>query len=123
MVTIATQTHTATHLPSATSAGIGNSTYLSKDHVAQTDISVTQKQAETNPGKDQLEDLTRQLNTKAQNENLDITFGYDKDLNKVYISVIDKHSGKEIRKLPSDEALKFAKSIKESLGRLLDRRG
>jgi len=53
---------------------------------------------------------------------LDVSFAYDKELNKVYINVIDKDSGKVIRKLPSEEAMKFAKSIKESIGKLLDRR-
>jgi uncharacterized FlaG/YvyC family protein len=69
-----------------------------------------------------LEGLSQKLNQKAQEEKLDISFEYDKELNKVYINVVDKHSGKVIQKLPSEEAMKFAKSIKESLGKLLDRR-
>jgi len=69
-----------------------------------------------------LKKLTDELNSKAKDSHLDVSFAYDKELNKVYINVIDKDSGKVIRKLPSEEAMKFAKSIKESIGKLLDRR-
>ncbi len=122
MVAQATQIHTTAHIPSATSAKVEHATQTKQVHLEHSDRDAKEHESKM-LSENQLKDLTEQLNTQVQNENIDISFGYDKELNKVYISVVDKNSGKEIRKLPSDEALKFAKSMKESLGRLLDRRG
>ena len=123
MVTHAMATPTATHHHATATTGISSRAHESKIQATQTDSFTTQKQAGTSHNKEQLKELTQQLNTQAEHEHLNIAFGYDEELKRVYISVIDKASGKEIRKLPSDEALKFAKSMKESLGRLLDKRG
>jgi flagellar protein FlaG len=67
--------------------------------------------------------LVNELNDISQKEPLSVSFGYDEELGKVFINVVDKNSGEVIRKLPSEEAMKFAKSIKETVGKLLDKRG
>ena len=122
MVAQATQIHTTTHLPSATSAKVEQTSHSMQMHVATSDTR-TKEPEQNKLSPDQMSDLTHQLNQKAQTESLSVVFGFDRELNQSYISVIDKDSGREIRKLPSEDALKFAKSMKESLGRLLDRRG
>jgi flagellar protein FlaG len=67
--------------------------------------------------------LVDKLNDISEKEPLSVSFGYDEELGKVFINVVDKNSGEVIRKLPSEEAMKFAKSIKETVGKLLDKRG
>ena len=67
--------------------------------------------------------LTEELNSMAQKENLDISFGYNKKLDKVFINVVDKNSGEVIQKLPSEEAMKFAEGMHDLIGKLLDKKG
>ncbi len=67
--------------------------------------------------------LTKKLNDIAKKSDTAISFSYNEKLNSSIITVIDQKSGKVIRKLPSEEAIKFAESIKDELGKLLDRRG
>ncbi len=119
MVAQTAQIHTTAHFPSATSAKVEHTKLM---HAQESDAP-TQEHTKKALKPEQMKDLTQQLNQKAQSESLNVVFGFDRELNQSYISVIDKDSGKEIRKLPSEDALKFAKSMKESLGRLLDRRG
>ena len=67
--------------------------------------------------------LTGSLNAKAESANLDISFGYNKKIDKVFINVVDKNSGEVIQKLPSEEAMKFAEGMHDLIGKLLDKKG
>ncbi len=67
--------------------------------------------------------LTQKLNDVATKEQLDISFGYNEKIDRVVINVTDKHTGEVIRKLPSEDAVKFAEGMKEMLGKLFDRKG
>lgn len=70
-----------------------------------------------------MQKLSEKLNTVAKNEHLDISFGYNDKIDKVFINIVDKNSGEVIRKLPSEEAIKFAEGMKDLLGKLFDRKG
>jgi flagellar protein FlaG len=70
-----------------------------------------------------MEKLSKELNHIAAKENLDISFGYNEKIDKVFINIVDKSSGEVIRKLPSEEAIKFAEGMKELLGKLFDKKG
>ncbi len=70
-----------------------------------------------------MQKLTKELNQNANDANLNISFGYNKELNKTVITVVDKSSGEVITKLPSEDAMKFAQGMKELQGKLLDRKG
>ena len=70
-----------------------------------------------------MEKLTTQLNKISQEENLSVSFAYNEKINRVYINVVDKNSGDVIRKLTSEEAMKFAESMQDVLGKLFDTKG
>ncbi len=67
--------------------------------------------------------LTEELNKLSETKNLDISFGYNEKIDKVIINVLDKNTGEVIRKLPSEDAVKFAEGVEEMLGKLLDKKG
>ncbi len=70
-----------------------------------------------------MQQLTDELNQIAKKEQLDISFGYNDKIDKVFINIVDKSSGEVIRKLPSEEAIKFAEGMKDLLGKLFDKKG
>lgn len=67
--------------------------------------------------------LTAKLNKVAELENLDISFGYNEKIDRVIINVLDKNTGEVIRKLPSEDAVKFAEGMEDMLGKLFDSKG
>ena len=67
--------------------------------------------------------ISEKFNRLSEEMNLDIKFAYNDKIDQFYINVIDKNSGKVIRKLPSDEAMKIAESMKELVGTLFDKKG
>ncbi len=92
------------------------------------EISIVQsKELETNDRSNKNTDeallnITLNLNNIAKKENLDIGFEYNHELQESYISIKDNDTGKVIRKIPSEEALKFREGIKELIGILFDRK-
>jgi flagellar protein FlaG len=121
MVELQATIQTATPIPHATMLGSDAAETNIKpkqQDVVKVDSSIESKSKSYN-----IEDLTNKLNERAKSENLSISFTYNEKLNRSIINVIDKKSGEVIRKLPSDEAIKFAESIKEAVGKLLDKKG
>ena len=83
----------------------------------------TNNRSNNNQNRDkELLDITLNLNNIAKKENLDISFEYNEKLQESYISIKDNDTGKVIKKIPSEEALKFREGIKELIGILFDRR-
>ncbi len=115
MVSVVQNQMPTTHISPATSASL--SVADKKDDTQLISKSLVQDREVD------MEKLNKKLNSIAKEQSLDVSFGYDKELNKVYINVVDKNSGEVIRKLPSQEAMNFAKSMKEAVGKLLDKRG
>ncbi len=70
-----------------------------------------------------LRESAEKFNKMSEELNLDVKFAYNDKIDQVYLNVIDKHTGRVIRKLPSEEAMKISESMKELVGALLDKRG
>lgn len=70
-----------------------------------------------------LKETTEKFNKMSEELNLDVKFAYNDKIDQVYLNVIDKHTGRVIRKLPSEEAMKISESMKELVGTLLDKKG
>lgn len=71
---------------------------------------------------DDTKKLVDELNEISDSLNTDIKFSFDDELSEFYVTVSDKHTGRVIRKLPSEEAMKIKKSMKELVGSLLDKK-
>ena len=87
-----------------------------QSHVAET-VQDPQKQQAL------LKESAEKFNKMSEELNLDVKFAYNDKIDQVYLNVIDKHTGRVIRKLPSEEAMKISESMKELVGALLDKRG
>jgi flagellar protein FlaG len=62
---------------------------------------------------DDLKQAVGQLNDYVQNMQRDLQFSIDKDSGITVVKVIDTKSEKVIRQIPSEEALKLARSLAE----------
>ena len=82
----------------------------------------SEKDVEKKLTSQETKELVNELNEISDSLDTDIKFGFDDDLDEVYVTVTDKHTGKVIRKLPSEEAMKIKKSMKELVGSLFDKK-
>ena len=86
------------------------------DHMAQDRPKSTSEQHSP-------KEIAKKFNKLSDEMDLDIKFAYNDKIDQIYINVIDKHTGKVIRKLPSEESMKIAESMKELVGALFDKKG
>ena len=73
--------------------------------------------------KKELKEVVQKLNEEMQSLRTSIHFGFDDKVDELYVSVIDTKTHEEIRKIPSEEALKLAAKMRELIGMLFDKKG
>ena len=67
--------------------------------------------------------VSQEFNEISDSLNLDVKFAYNEKIDEMYISVTDKHTGRVIQKLPTEEAMKIKESMKDLVGVLFDKKG
>lgn len=70
--------------------------------------------------KEDVDKLVGALNKEMKPTANNINFGYSEDLNQLIIEVKDNNTGEVIKQMPSEEALKLAKKVKELVGIMFD---
>jgi flagellar protein FlaG len=73
--------------------------------------------------KEDTQKIVEDLNKVSESVNASVKFAYNDKIGEVYISVIDKKTGEEVMKLPSDEVMKIKEAMKDLVGSLLDTKG
>jgi len=104
--------------------GHNSSTNESKEIFTQKSNIENELQSNQEQNKNTKEDnLIEELNEISESLKVDVKFAYNDKIDEVYINVIDKESGKIIRKLPSEEAMKIKETMKDFIGSLFDTKG
>ncbi len=73
--------------------------------------------------KQSLKEAVKNLNAQMDMLNTNIKFGFNDKIEALYVNVLEKSSGKLIRKFPTEEAMKLAEHMKEFVGMLFDKKG
>lgn len=76
-------------------------------------LNAAQTEAGTAASKEQLGGAVEDMNKFVQSLGRDIKFSLDDSTDQVVVKVVDKASGDVIRQMPSEEALKLSKNMKE----------
>lgn len=96
------------------------------DQVQQATVVQQIQQNDMNPKKvatqEDTDDLVKKMNDALNPFNTHIKFGVDKQ-DTFYVSVIDTHSQKMLRRFPVEQAEGFLPKIKELIGILFDTKG
>jgi len=71
----------------------------------------------------QLNETVKNLNTQMESLNTNITFGFNDKIESMYVSVMERSSGKTIRKIPTEEAMKLSEHFREIIGVIFDKKG
>lgn len=72
--------------------------------------------------RDQLEGVIEQLNELMRDSQRSLSFRVDDDLDKLVVSVVNPETDEIIRQMPSEESLKFAKSLEGVMGIIFNER-
>ena len=92
------------------------SSSMQTQQVQEQSIKESQKNQDKEEKRQQLIELAQQLNKELNPLNTSISFGFNVDINGMYVSVTEKSTNRLIRKIPSDEAMELMAKMKEIVG-------
>ena len=72
---------------------------------------------------DQLSNTVKELNKQMETLDTNVTFGFNDKIDAMFVSVMEKSTGKMIRKIPTEEAMTLAERMKEIVGMIFDKKG
>lgn len=80
-------------------------------------------QATTSITRDELRRTTADLNLQMEVLNTNVRFSFSEELEALIVQVTERDTGKVIRQIPSEEAMKIASYFKNAIGLLFDKEG
>ena len=93
-----------------------SNTISSSMQTQQQSIKESQENQDKEDKRKQLNELAQQLNKELNPLNTSISFGFNEDINGMYVSVTERSTNRLIRKIPSDEAMQLMAKMKEIVG-------
>ncbi len=70
-----------------------------------------------------LNETVKKLNSDMESLNTDIKFGFNDKIDTMFVDVLEKSTGKLIRKIPSEEAMALSEKMREIVGTIFDKKG
>lgn len=64
---------------------------------------------------------TKQLNEQMESLGTNLRFGFNNDVDQMYVSVTEIDTGKEVRQIPTKEALELIKHFRDAIGLIFDK--
>ncbi len=111
------------------SGGIGTKTASSSTAAQTVKVRSVQEQSDkiTHDAKQddlrqELMQLTEDLNKEMNPLNINVKFGFDDKIDELAVSVYEKDSNKLLRKIPSDEAISLMSKMREIIGIIFDKK-
>ena len=75
------------------------------------------------PGKEELKNTIEHLNKHMDSLDTNIKFGFDDKVESMFVNVMERSTGKIIRRIPTEEAMKISEKMKEIVGMIFDKKG
>jgi flagellar protein FlaG len=71
----------------------------------------------------ELTNTVEQLNQQMDALDTNVKFGFNDKIDAMFVNVMERSSGKMIRKIPTEEAMSLAEKMKEIVGMIFDKKG
>jgi flagellar protein FlaG len=70
-----------------------------------------------------LNDAVKKLNKDMEALDTNIKFGFNDKISMMYVNVMERSTGKMIRKIPTEEAMALSEKMREIIGTIFDKKG
>jgi len=105
------------------SSSSSTSVQQTRTEKTQEDVEKAQDATNVQELQKELQNLTEQLNNELNPLNMNVQFGFNDDIESMFVTVSEKDTNKLIRKIPSDEAIELMKKMREIVGIIFDKKG
>ncbi|DAB37074.1 MAG: flagellar biosynthesis protein FlaG [Epsilonproteobacteria bacterium] len=94
------------------------------EHYSETtDANPDNQKDQTKDVKASLEKTVKELNEQMDMLDTNLKFGFNDKIDIMYVNVMEKSTGKLIRKFPTEEAMNLSAKMKEIVGMIFDKKG
>lgn len=73
--------------------------------------------------KETLNNTVENLNKQMEILDTNVKFGFNDKIDAMFVNVMERSTGKMIRKIPTEEAMSLAEKMKEIVGMIFDKKG
>ena len=73
--------------------------------------------------KEALNSTVENLNKQMEILDTNVKFGFNDKIDAMFVNVMERSTGKMIRKIPTEEAMSLAEKMKEIVGIIFDKKG
>ena len=73
--------------------------------------------------KEALNSTVENLNKQMEILDTNVKFGFNDKIDAMFVNVMERSTGKMIRKIPTEEAMSLAEKMKEIVGMIFDKKG
>ena len=70
-----------------------------------------------------LDNTIKHLNNDMKALDTNVMFGFNDKIDEMFVNVTERSTGKVIRKIPTEEAMKLSEKMKEIVGMIFDKKG
>ena len=72
---------------------------------------------------EKLNKTVEKLNKQMNSLGINVQFGFNDKIKVMFVDVIEKSTGKAIRKIPTEEAMLLSEKMQEIIGTIFDKKG
>lgn len=72
---------------------------------------------------EQLTKTVETLNQQMDSLGTNVQFGFNDKISTMFVDVVERSTGKPIRKIPTEEAMKLSEKMQEIIGTIFDEKG
>ncbi len=72
---------------------------------------------------EKLNKTVKKLNKQMGSLGINVQFGFNDKIKVMFVDVIEKSTGKAIRKIPTEEAMLLSEKMQEIIGTIFDKKG
>jgi flagellar protein FlaG len=73
--------------------------------------------------KQKLNETVDKLNSNMETLETNVKFGFNDEIDIMFVNVMEKSTGKTIRKIPTEEAMLLSEKMQEIVGTIFDKKG
>ena len=70
-----------------------------------------------------LTETVSKLNKQMDSLGTNVQFGFNDKINVMFVDVVERSTGKPIRKIPTEEAMALSEKMQEIIGTIFDKKG
>ena len=72
---------------------------------------------------EKLTETVNKLNKQMDSLDTNVQFGFNDKINTMFVDVVERSTGKQIRKIPTEEAMALSEKMQEIIGTIFDKKG